>query len=262
MPDPLRIGIGGALGRMGQALRAQIDGRDDLIVGAVFDRPGTEGETLGSHALIGPEAAMQACEVIVDFSTARANADLATMAAARGGPRLVLGATGSTDADDAAIAAAASRIAIVRSGNYSLGLNVLAGLVEAAAARLAPEDWDVEILEVHHKRKVDAPSGTALMLGEAAARGRGQDLKVTSERGRDGITGARKPRAIGFASLRGGGVIGEHSVIIASEDEIVTLAHSARDRSLFARGALQAANWVRGKGPGLYDMKDVLGFRA
>jgi 4-hydroxy-tetrahydrodipicolinate reductase len=262
MPDLLRIGIGGAMGRMGHALRAQIDGRDDLVVAAVFDRPGTEGEALGPHVLVSPEAALETCDVIIDFSTARANADLAVLAAGRGGPRLVLGATGSTEADDEAIAGAAARVAIVRSGNYSLGLNVLAGLVEAAAARLAPEDWDVEILEVHHKRKVDAPSGTALMLGEAAAAARGQDLRATSERGRDGITGARKARAIGFASLRGGGVIGEHSVIIASEDEIVTLSHSARDRSLFARGALQAATWVRGKPAGLYDMKDVLGFRA
>jgi 4-hydroxy-tetrahydrodipicolinate reductase len=173
----------------------------------------------------------------------------------------VIGSTGASTDEDAAIAAAAAKVAIVRSGNYSLGVNVLAGLVERAAAVLEAGDWDIEVFEAHHRRKVDAPSGTALMLGEAAARGRGIDLAEAAERGRDGITGPRKAGAIGFASMRGGGVVGEHSVIFAAEDEILTLAHSARDRSLFARGALAAARWIAARPPGLYDMMDVLGFR-
>jgi len=127
---------------------------------------------------------------------------------------------------------------------------------------LGPEDWDIEIVEAHHRRKVDAPSGTALMLGEAAATGRGVDLRTVEQRARDGLTGPRAAGAIGFASLRGGGVVGEHSVVFAAEDEIITLSHSARDRGLFARGAVTAALWVAGKPPGLYDMMDVLGFNT
>ena len=154
------------------------------------------------------------------------------------------------------------RIAIVRSGNYSLGVNILAGLVEQVARRLGPEDWDVEIFEAHHKRKIDAPSGTALMLGEAAARGRQTELAAVQVRARDGITGTRPDGAIGFSVMRGGGIVGEHQVTFAADDEILTLSHSARDRSLFARGAVAAALWVAGKPPGLYDMMDVLGFRG
>jgi len=149
----------------------------------------------------------------------------------------------------------------VRAGNFSLGLNMLMGLVAKAAAALPTEAYDIEITEAHHHRKIDAPSGTALMLGEAAAEARGQDLAKVSRRGRDGITGARPVGEIGFSVLRGGGIIGEHSVIFAAEDEILTLNHSARDRSLFARGAVHAARWVAGKPPGEYDMRDVLGLR-
>jgi 4-hydroxy-tetrahydrodipicolinate reductase len=138
---------------------------------------------------------------------------------------------------------------------------MLMGLVERAAASLSPGDFDIEILEAHHRRKVDAPSGTALMLGEAAARGRGVDLEAVSVRARDGISGVRPEGALGFAVVRGGGVIGEHSVIFAGEDEVLTLSHSARDRGLFARGALAAARWVVAREAGNYDMQDVLGFR-
>ena len=157
--------------------------------------------------------------------------------------------------------AAARRVAIVKSGNYSLGVNVLAGLVQQAAQRLSANDWDIEVFEAHHRRKVDAPSGTALMLGEAAARGRQSELAAVQVRARDGITGPRPQGAIGFSVMRGGGIVGEHSVTFAAEEETLTFSHSARDRSLFAAGAVKAALWVAGRPPGLYDMMDVLGFR-
>jgi 4-hydroxy-tetrahydrodipicolinate reductase len=261
MDEPIRVGVGGALGRMGQAIITVTKARAGLNLAALYDRAGTEGEVAAGLVLASSGAAMAACDVVIDFSTAEAATELAEAAAARGGPALVIGPTGWAPSQEVRVAEAARRVAIVKTGNFSLGVNILAGLVEEAARRLPAEDWDVEIVEAHHRRKVDAPSGTALMLGEAAAVGRGIDLAASSERGRDGITGARKMGAIGFAVLRGGGIVGEHSVTFAADDEIVTLSHSARDRSLFARGAVAAAAWVAGKPPGLYDMKDVLGFR-
>ena len=257
--SPLKVGIVGALGRMGHAMAAILAGRQDAVVAALIDRPDAQGQAVGALKIGGRES-IAGCDVVIDFSTAEASAALAAFAAERGGPALVIGSTGWRAEDDAKVEAAAARIAIVRSGNYSLGLNVLAGLVEQAARRLPGADWDIEVFEAHHKRKVDAPSGTALMLGEAAAKGRGADLAKAAVRTRDGITGPRPAGAIGFTAMRGGGIVGEHQVVFAAEDEILTLAHSARDRSLFARGALAAALWVAGKPPGLYDMKDVLGF--
>jgi 4-hydroxy-tetrahydrodipicolinate reductase len=257
----LKVGVAGALGRMGRSIAAAFEGRSDAEIALVFDRPGTEGQKLGQRSL-GAAADIGHCDVVVDFSTAAASAALADAAAARGGPALVVGSTGWTDAEDERLREAARRIAIVRSGNFSLGINVLAGLVEQAARRLPAADWDIEVLEAHHRRKIDAPSGTALMLGDAAARGRGTDLEAVRAEVRDGITGARDQGSIGFASLRGGGIVGEHEVIFAADDEILTFKHSARDRSLFARGAVTAALWVAGKPPGLYDMLDVLGFRG
>ncbi|TIV21418.1 MAG: 4-hydroxy-tetrahydrodipicolinate reductase, partial [Mesorhizobium sp.] len=161
--------------------------------------------------------------------------------------------------DDAKIGAAARHATIVKSGNMSLGVNLLAVLVEQAAKALDPEDFDIEILEMHHRHKVDAPSGTALLLGEAAAKGRGIDLADSSVRVRDGHTGVRKAGSIGFATLRGGSVVGDHSVILAGTGERITLSHHAEDRAIFARGAVKAALWARGKKPGLYSMRDVLG---
>jgi 4-hydroxy-tetrahydrodipicolinate reductase len=257
---PLRIGIAGALGRMGRAVAAVVEGRGDAIVTAVLDRPDTQGQAIGDLKVGGRES-IAGCDVVIDFSTAEASAHLAAFAAERGGPALVIGSTGWRGEDEARVEAAAARIAVVRSGNFSLGLNVLAGLVEQAAGRLPAADWDIEVFEAHHRRKVDAPSGTALMLGEAAAKGRGADLAKAAVRTRDGITGPRPAGAIGFTAMRAGGIVGEHQVVFAAEDEILTFSHSARDRSLFARGALAAALWVAGKPPGLYDMKDVLGFR-
>jgi 4-hydroxy-tetrahydrodipicolinate reductase len=245
--DIFHAGISGARGRMGRAVSQVLDAREDVVVATRFDR----GET--------PD--LNLCDVIIDFSTPEASVELARACAERGGPALVIGSTGLSPEQDAEIEAAADKIAIVRSGNFSLGLNILIGLVEHAAQRLDGRDWDIEVLETHHRRKVDAPSGTALMLGEAAANGRGRDLEDLKTAPYDGITGPREPGKIGFASLRAGGVIGEHTVLFGSEDELLTLSHSAIDRSLFAKGAVAAAAWVRNRRPGLYDMQDVLGFR-
>jgi 4-hydroxy-tetrahydrodipicolinate reductase len=255
---PVRIGVAGALGHMGRAIGAALEGRPDAVVVHAFDRPGTEGEAWGSLTL-GQAADAGSCDVVVDFTAPAVSAALAEAASARGGPALVIGATGWSEAEDARVAAAARRIPIVKTGNYSLGVNILAGLVQQAARLLPADEWDIEVMEAHHRRKIDAPSGTALMLGEAAARGRGIELAGHSERGRDGITRARRPGAIGFASLRGGGVIGDHSVIFAGDGERIELTHRAEDRTLFARGALKAALWARDRKPGLYAMSDVLG---
>jgi 4-hydroxy-tetrahydrodipicolinate reductase len=258
---PLKIGIAGALGRMGQALAATLAGRAGAEVVLAFDRPGTEGERAGGLTLGRPED-IGGCDVVIDFTTPAASAALAEAAAARGAPALVVGATGWTEAEQARLTAASARLAIVKAGNYSLGLNILVGVVEQVARQLPAADWDVEVFEAHHRRKVDAPSGTALMLGEAAARGRGVGFGEARLAAREGITGARPEGAIGFSAMRAGGLVGEHEVVFASDDEVLILKHSARDRSLFARGAVAAAFWIAGKPPGLYDMQDVLGFRG
>jgi len=240
-------GISGARGRMGRAVSTVLDAREDVVVSARFDR----GES--------PDLSL--CDVIIDFSTPEASVELAQACAARGGPALVIGSTGLTEAQDAEVLKAAEKIAIVRSGNFSLGVNILIGLVEHAAQRLDARDWDIEISEAHHRRKVDAPSGTALMLGDAVANGRAEDLDDIRAAPWDGITGPRQTGKVGFSSTRAGGIIGEHTVLFASDDEVLTLSHSAIDRSLFAKGAVAAAAWVRSRKPGLYDMQDVLGFR-
>ncbi len=252
----VKIAVAGALGRMGGALATLAATRSDVALCARFDRPDAEGEDLVTR-----DAALQAANVVVDFTSAAASTLLASVCAERGGPALVVGSTGFSAEQDTEIGRAAERIAIVRAGNFSLGVNLLLGLVRQAARALPPRDYDIEVLEAHHRRKLDAPSGTALMLGEAAAQGRGVALDAAAERARDGLIGPRADGAIGFASLRGGGIVGEHSVLFAAEDEIITLSHSARDRSLFARGALEAAAWVAGRPPGLYDMQDVLGLK-
>ncbi|HEY2051665.1 MAG TPA: 4-hydroxy-tetrahydrodipicolinate reductase [Caulobacteraceae bacterium] len=259
MTEAVRIGVAGALGRMGRAIEALAANREDIQLCARLDRPGASDAAAHAIALSDFDTAAKACNVIVDFSTATASAALAASAAARGGPALVIGATGFSPSEDAQVREAAQRVAIVRAGNFSLGVNLLAALVEEAARRLPAADWDIEILETHHRRKIDAPSGTALLLGEAAARGRGEALDPHALAARSGITGERPRGGVGFASLRGGGVIGEHAVLIAGEEETITLSHSARDRTLFARGALIAALWVHGKPPGLYGMREVLG---
>jgi 4-hydroxy-tetrahydrodipicolinate reductase len=254
MTTPLRLAIAGGLGHMGRAVSAVAQERPQVHVCGLFDR-----SDAAEAGLTPRDQALAGADVVVDFTAASASAELATLCAGRGGPALVIGSTGWSAADEAALQAAARRIPIVRAGNFSLGVNLLLGLVRQAARALPARDYDIEITEAHHRRKLDAPSGTALMLGEAAARGRGVDLAAAAERARDGITGPRADGAIGFSVVRGGGIVGEHSVLFAAQDELVTLSHSARDRSLFARGALEAALWVVGRPPGLYDMQDVLG---
>ena len=256
LSQPIDIAVAGALGRMGQAVATVISGRQDVRLAARFDRPGT-----AEDSLVEADAALAVAQVVIDFTTPAASVALAQSAASRGGPALVIGSTGCSEEQLAAIAQASKSIAIVHAGNYSLGVNMLMGMVAKAARALGPEVYDIEIFEAHHKRKVDAPSGTALMLGEAAANSRGRDLKELRSAPYDGITGPRETGKIGFASLRAGGVIGDHTVMFASEDEMLTLSHSAMDRSLFAKGAVAAAAWVRNRRPGLYDMQDVLGFR-
>ena len=254
MPHPLKIAIAGALGRMGRQMVDAIEADPRLALAARFHKPGNIGEGLVERG-----EALALADVVIDFTTPAASVDLAQACAARGGPALVVGSTGFEPAELAAIATASKSVAIVRSGSYSLGLNMLAGLVEQAARALGP-DTDIEILEAHHRFKVDAPSGTALMLGEAAARGRGVILGDMAKRTRDGATGSRPAGEIGFAVLRGGSIVGEHSVSFLSQGEALTLSHSASDRSMFARGAIAAALWVTGRPPGEYDMRDVLGF--
>jgi 4-hydroxy-tetrahydrodipicolinate reductase len=255
LTTPTRIAIAGSQGRMGRAVAAAVEADPALALAARFDRPGATGE-----GLVDRDEALAAADVVVDFTTAAASAALAQVCAARGGPALVIGSTGFSDDELQQIAEAARRIAIVRAGNFSLGVNMLMGLVRQAAAALPASDYDIEVFEAHHRRKVDAPSGTALMLGESAAEGRGVALADVACRARDGLTGARPQGEIGFSVLRGGGIVGEHTVTFAADDEILTLSHSARDRGLFARGAAAAARWVAGRPPGEYDMQDVLGF--
>ncbi len=247
---------------MGQAVAAITRGQAGVRLGPLFDRPERSGQRLEDSLLTQMDQALDESDVIIDFSSPAASEALAKAVAARGGPALVVGTTGLGEAEQAALLAASLRVAVVRSGNFSLGVNLLMGLVEQAARALSAQDWDIEVFEAHHRRKIDAPSGTALMLGEAAARGRSTPLDEVAVRARDGQTGPRPVGAIGFSVMRAGDIIGEHSVTFAADQEILTLAHSARDRGLFAKGAVAAAIWAVGRPPGLYDMMDVLGFRA
>ncbi|TGV09787.1 4-hydroxy-tetrahydrodipicolinate reductase [Mesorhizobium sp. M8A.F.Ca.ET.173.01.1.1] len=254
---PIRIAISGALGRMGRQMADAVRADARLALAARFHRPGSVGDGLVSR-----EEALAMADVVIDFTTPAASADLASFCAQRGGPALVIGSTGFDAAEAAIIGDAAKNIAIVRSGSFSLGLNILVGLVEQAARALAPQDWDAEIFEAHHRHKIDAPSGTALMLGYAVAVGRGVELDMVARRVRDGATGARPVGEIGFAVARGGSIVGEHSVSFCAEGETVTVSHVAGDRVMFARGAIAAALWVAGRTPGEYDMRDVLGQSA
>lgn len=247
MAGLVHIGLAGARGRMGRAVSDVLDTRSDVVVAARFDRT--------DH----PD--LSVCDVVIDFTEPTASVELAERCAQTGGPALVIGATGFSPEQDTAILKASESVAIVKSGNFSLGVNMLIGLVSQAARRLPAADWDIEVVEAHHRMKKDAPSGTALMLGEAAADGRGHDLSEVRGRIREGIGDERPVGEIGFSAIRAGGIVGEHQVIFAAQDEILTLSHSARDRALFARGAVLAGLWVKGRPPGLYGMQDVLGFR-
>ncbi len=264
----MRMIVAGAGGRMGRALVRAIHETPGAVLTGALEAPGSP--LLGQDA--GALAGLPACGVelsadlwalsanadgILDFTAPAASIANVAVAAER---RLVhvIGTTGLSASDEAVIKSVTSCATVVRSGNMSLGVNLLAALTERVARSLG-EQFDIEIVEMHHRAKVDAPSGTALMLGEAAAAGRGVDLKTHAARGRDGITGARKSGDIGFASLRGGTVTGDHSVIFAGPYERIELTHKAEDRMIFAHGALKAALWARDRKPGLYSMADVLG---
>jgi len=264
----MRLIVAGAGGRMGRTLIHAVAASKGLtLVGAVeAEGAAVIGRDAGELAGLGPNGVKVTSDVapllknadgLIEFTIPAATLVFAELAAAAGIVH-VIGTTGHSAAEEAVIAKAASRARIVKSGNMSLGVNLLAALVKRVAKTL-DEDYDIEIVEMHHNKKIDAPSGTALMLGRAAAEGRGIDLAQHSVRGRDGMTGARSTGDIGFASLRGGTVVGEHTVTFAGPAERVELTHRAEDRMIFARGALHAALWARGQKPGLYSMADVLG---
>ena len=234
----------GHKGRMGQALSQAIEQAGHAL---------SIGVDIGGD----PAVLIGQCDVIVDFSAPDALAANLAAAKAAGIP-ILIGTTGLEGTHFAAIDDAAAAIPVLQTGNTSLGVTLLAHLVQEAAAKLGP-DWDIEILEMHHRHKVDAPSGTAKLLGEAAARGREIDLASNMESGRHGHTGTRETGAIGFAALRGGSVAGDHSVILAGDEERITLSHNAENRMIFARGAVRGAAWLLGREPGRYTMNDVLG---
>ena len=262
------IVITGATGRMGHTLLRLVLETPQVRLAGALVRPGHPAVGRDAGALVGlppagvavsddPLPALACAQAVIDFSTPEATVGYAALAAQARAVHVV-GTTGLGPADLARIAAAARHAPIVRAGNMSLGVNLLVGLTRRVAAALG-EEFDIEIVEAHHRMKVDAPSGTALMLGEAAAEGRGATLDDLRTPAREGMTGARIPGSIGFAAIRGGDVVGEHDVIFAGPGERVVLRHLATDRAIFARGALRAALWGQDKGPGDYDMADVLG---
>jgi 4-hydroxy-tetrahydrodipicolinate reductase len=266
----MRLIVAGAGGRMGRALTRVIAETSGAVVTGALEAPGSE--LLGKDAglLAGLEASgvtlsadlwamSEHADGIIDFTVPAATIANVAIAAQR---RLVhiIGTTGLSSSDDAVIQSVTNRATVVKSGNMSLGVNLLTALVKRVAQAL-DDSFDIEIVEMHHKDKVDAPSGTALMLGEAAASGRNVTLQAHAARGRDGFTGPRKTGDIGFASVRGGTMTGDHSVIFAGSMERIELTHRAEDRTMFAQGAMKAALWARGQKPGLYSMADVLGLR-
>ncbi len=242
----LRIGIAGITGRMGTRLAEEVPAAGQHLAGGTS----RQGATL---ATLAPN-----CDVVIDFTHAGLVAGHAeTLATA--GVAWVLGTSGLSAADEAAVTTAARRIPIVFAANFAPGVNLVLALAERMAAALPADSYDAEIVEMHHRQKVDAPSGTALGMGRAVARGRGVDLADVMQSGRDGHTGPRQTGAIGFAALRGGQVVGEHTLLFAAGDEHIALTHRAFDRRAFAKGAIRAALWVAGRPPGLYGMADVLG---
>src|SRR5262249_28855385 len=264
----MRLIVAGAGGRMGRTLIHAIAASKGVTLAGAVEAPGAAviGRDAGELAGLGANRIKVAADLapllaqadgLLDFTVPAATVAFAEHTA-RAGLVHVIGTTGFTGENEKLIAEAAKRAVIVKSGNMSMGVNLLAALVKRVAQTL-DEDFDVEILEMHHNKKVDAPSGTALMFGRAAAAGRGIDLDQRAARGRDGVTGARCPGDIGFAALRGGSVVGDHTVIFAGPAPRIELAHKGEDRMIFARGGIRAALWARGHKPGLYSMADVLG---
>lgn len=268
MTQTTGIAITGVSGRMGQMLAREVAAHPDMHIAGAIERAGHDwvgqdvgaamgGSPIGVTVTDDAAAGFANAQAVIDFTAPVATLAFAA-AAAEAGIVHVIGTTGMSAEEIAQLKAPASRAIIVRAGNMSLGVNLLTLLTRKVAAAL-DEDFDIEIIESHHNKKVDAPSGTALMLGEAAAEGRGVALADVSDSGRDGITGARKRGDIGFSAIRGGDIVGEHDVMFAGAGERIVLRHIASDRSLFARGALKAALWGQGRAPGEYDMLDVLG---
>jgi 4-hydroxy-tetrahydrodipicolinate reductase len=265
----VNIAVLGCAGRMGRAVMAEVLAAEGLrlcggIEAAGHDALGQDlgrlagAEPIGIPATENDEQAIATADAVIEFSTPEVSVRHAGISA-RHGTAHVIGTTGLSKGQTAQLAQAAERTAIVWAPNMSLGVNLLIGLAEQVARALGPDAFDIEIVEIHHKHKVDAPSGTALALGEAAARGRGVDLGQAAVRGRDGLTGARIAGTIGFAALRGGDAVGDHSVIFAGVGERLELVHRATDRRIYARGAVHAARWAKDRAPGLYGMPDVLG---
>jgi len=269
MTKQLDIGVLGADGRMGGAIIRSLDAQPKArlttaITAKTSPHLGKDAASVAGLKDCGVvltsdiQAGLNACDVLIDFSHPQAAIDAALAMHGSRCRAFVTGTTGYTETEEKALLAAGENITLLKSGNFSLGVNMLEALIELATDKLR-EGWDIEVLEMHHKHKIDAPSGTALMLGEAAARGRKVSLKDNQILSREGRGDARIEGQIGFAALRGGGVIGAHEVRIASELEMITLSHDAFDRSVFASGAVTAALWAAQKPKGLYDMKDVLG---
>ncbi|MCI5047922.1 MAG: 4-hydroxy-tetrahydrodipicolinate reductase [Aquisalinus sp.] len=270
MTESLRIAIAGCAGRMGRSLLHLVESDDTLSLAGALEHEGSpyHGKPLSTLMPGLPEALViegsvkalaEKVDVLIDFTTPFATIEHIGDLVERNIPA-VIGTTGFKPEQLKEIEEVAKHIPVVRSGNMSLGVNLLTELVRRAAASLG-EDFDIEIHESHHRHKVDAPSGTALMLGHAAAKGRKVELEEKSVRVRDGIMAEREAGQIGFSVTRAGGIVGDHQVLFGSEDEIITLSHRATDRSLFARGALTAAKWVKAQKPGLYSMRDVLGLK-
>jgi 4-hydroxy-tetrahydrodipicolinate reductase len=264
----MKIAVMGVAGRMGCELVRVLHATSGVQIAGGIERPGSHavGHDIGTLAGIGPLGVavtddalelLAKVDGVLDFTTPAATVETAGLAA---NARIVhvIGTTGLSETEQAAIKAASRHATIIQAGNMSLGVNLLTVMTRKIAAAL-DDDFDIEVLEMHHKHKIDAPSGTALMLGQAAAEGRGISLTTRSVRSRDGHTGARKRGDIGFATLRGGNVVGDHTVLFAADGEIIEISHRATDRGIFARGAIKAAVWGRGKGPGLFNMVDVLG---
>lgn len=268
MTDTPEIVITGGSGKMGQMLITSILASDKCKLVGVLEQPGHAwigqdvgtamgGVAVGVKVTDDVTAAFEAAQTVIDFTRPAGSVAFAQKAA-EAGIIHIIGTTGLTDDDMAAIQKSAQKTTIVQAGNMSLGVNLLVQLTKQVAAAL-DEDFDIEVIEAHHNQKVDAPSGTALMLGQAAADGRGVTLNDVSDSGRDGITGSRKRGDIGFSAIRGGDIVGEHDVLFAAPGERIILRHMATDRGIFARGALKAALWAQDKPAGLYDMLDVLG---
>ncbi len=264
----MNIGIVGCGGRMGRMLIETVMATEGAALAGGTEQPGSPfigqdlgllvgSKTVGAVVVDDARALFEGADVVIDFSVPAATAAHAALAFDTR-TAMVIGTTGLSPEQQSAVQGASEQAAIVQAGNMSLGVNLLVGLARQAAELLGP-DYDIEVVEMHHKHKIDAPSGTALMLGKAAAEGRGIDHDANAVLSREGHTGARPDQAIGYATLRGGDVVGDHTVIFAGPSERIELTHRASSREIFARGAVRAAMWCEGKAPGLYSMRDVLG---